>query len=111
MPHHEPPHGNEHNDKVSVKVLLDLLTLWENHMKTIDQQLGDLTTAVTSGLADLTTAVKGLSPASPEDLKPVTDAIATLQGSVTSMAGNVTLIGNKLGSDTFVPSTPAQPPA
>lgn len=95
---HEPhQHQQEPTGNLPVKAVLELLTLWGNHMASIDTQLAALQT----GLTNLEAAVKGLSPASPDDLTPVTQAIAAVQTTLNTVGTNVTSVGNKLGSDTF----------
>lgn len=78
--------------------LIELLTLWEKHMQSIDDQLKALNAAVA--------AIE-----KPADISGIQSAITAIQqvqtaqaAVLTTLGANVTAVGNKLGTDTFTPS-------
>jgi hypothetical protein len=72
---------------------LQLLKNLEHRMATLDDQLA----AITTSLANLTAEVQSI--AKPEDLTPVTTALATLQAGQTAMEAQITAIAAKLPVD------------
>jgi hypothetical protein len=72
-----------------------LTKLLEHHMATISDQLNTLIQLQQQTLA----AVQGLSPAKPDDLTPVTTAIASVQTTLSAVQTQVGAIAAKLPID------------
>lgn len=75
--------------------IIELLTLWEKHMASIDDQLKALNAAVAA--IEKPADISGLA-ATVQQIQQAQQAQATV---LTALANSVTAVGNKLGTDTF----------